>query len=66
MKECDLWGETYNETAQISIDYFMKIIALFENAKSFFYVQVNVTDIGPQNRGFQEDKSSGTFSAAPL
>ena len=62
MKEYDLWGEIYNETAQISTDYFMKIIALFENAKSW----VNVTDIDPQNRGFEEDKSSGTFSVASL
>ena len=66
MKEYDLWGEIYNETAQISIDYFMKIIALFENAKRLICVQVNVTDIDPQNRGFQEDKSSGTFSVASL
>jgi len=62
MKGYDLWGEIYNETAQISTDHFMKIIALFENAKSW----VNVTDIDPQNRGFQEDKSSGTFSVASL
>lgn len=28
MKGYDLWGEIYNETAQISTDYFIKIIAL--------------------------------------
>lgn len=33
MKEYDLWGEIYNETAQISIDYFIKIIALLRMKK---------------------------------